>query len=42
MEESADMNENKKKPRDIGIYILILVVLLATVFLLMSQKDTRA
>ncbi len=36
------MNENKKKPRDIGIYILILVVLLATVFLLMSQKDTQS
>jgi cell division protease FtsH len=34
-------NENRKKPRDIGIYILILIVLLATVFLLMSQKDTQ-
>jgi cell division protease FtsH len=35
-------NEKKNKPRDIGIYIVILVILLATVFLLMSQKDTQS
>jgi cell division protease FtsH len=36
------MNEKKNKPRDIGIYILILIVLMATVFLLLNNKDTQS
>jgi cell division protease FtsH len=35
-------NEKKNKQRDIGIYILILVILLRPSSLLMSQKDTQS
>ena len=36
------MNKNRNQARDIGFYVLILVILLATVFTMTSQPDTAA
>ena len=34
------MKKTNKKPRDIGFYVMILVVLVAVIFLMVSNKDT--
>ena len=36
------MKKNRNQARDIGFYVLILVILLATVFTMTSQPDTLA
>ena len=34
------MNKRERRPRDIGFYILVLVVLIAVIFLMSSNRDT--
>ena len=35
------MNRKDKKPRDIGFYVLILIVLIAVIFLMVSNQDVE-
>ena len=36
------MNKRERRPKDIGFYILVLVVLVAVIFLMTSNRETDA